>query len=154
VNPSANIMNFNNKIIKRNPFKTKQFEAIETEINPNKLNLLKKLADSDTLFREEDKRRTVRFSLPVSTREEMNYALQYAKTEGDESKKKDDERIVIGEDTFLKSDVNLITKKVLQKCNYFHNKNKNNNKNLKTGEGKLAITGGMSVAEFNSKYKF
>ena len=147
---NSNVSTFNSKIIKRNPFKSKKYETSETEPNPVKLNFLKRIADYDFLITEENKRK-VRFSLlPVVKREESIVP----KIDLDEVKKKDDERIIIGDDTFLKSDVNLITKKVLQKCNYFRNKNKNNNKILKTGEGKLAITGGMSVAEFTNKYKF
>lgn len=54
----------------------------------------------------------------------------------------------------MKNEVNLITRKVLQKCNYFHDKNKNNNKQLKIGSGKLMITGGLSISEFANKYNF
>jgi hypothetical protein len=41
---------------------------------------------------------------------------------------------------------------MLQRCNFFHNKNKNNKKELKIGEGKLMITGGLSVSDFLEKY--
>lgn len=41
---------------------------------------------------------------------------------------------------------------MLQRCNFFHFKNKNNNKGLKIGEGKLMITGGLSISDFMEKY--
>ena len=46
----------------------------------------------------------------------------------------------------------MISKVILKKCNFTHEKNKNNNKSLKTGEGKLMITSGLSVNDFVEKY--
>lgn len=45
-----------------------------------------------------------------------------------------------------------ITMKVLNNCNIWKSKNKNNNKMLKSGEGKLMMTNGVSISEFAKKY--
>ena len=68
-------------------------------------------------------------------------------------KKKDDERIVIGEKTFLKSNIDLISKAVLKRCNYSHSKNQNSLKSLKKGDGKLMFTNGLTISEFVEKFK-
>jgi hypothetical protein len=46
----------------------------------------------------------------------------------------------------LKSRVDLIASKVLSKCNVKHQKNKNNNRVLKNGEGKLMMTNGLTTS--------
>jgi len=51
-----------------------------------------------------------------------------------------------------KSDFNLLAQKVLKKCNFVHEKNKNNRSALKKGEGKVMITSGMSLKEFTQKF--
>ena len=50
--------------------------------------------------------------------------------------------------------LDLIASNVLSKCNVNHLKNKNNNTQLKHGEGKLMFTNGMSIKEFQKKYHF
>lgn len=47
-----------------------------------------------------------------------------------------------------------IAKYILKKCNYIHDKNKKHEATVKAGEGKLMITGGMTVSEFLKKYNF
>lgn len=54
---------------------------------------------------------------------------------------------------FNVSQINSIAFKVLNKCNISRPKNKNNNKMLKAGEGKLMMTNGISISEFMKKYK-
>ena len=70
----------------------------------------------------------------------------------DGQKKKDDEKITINDSTYLKSDVDLISREVLRRCNYFHDKSKNSMKIPKKGEGKLMFTNGMTVSEFQQRY--
>jgi len=48
--------------------------------------------------------------------------------------------------------MDLISKHVLKKCNYFHEKNKNNNHSTKAREGKTMITNGMTVSDFYKRY--
>lgn len=45
-----------------------------------------------------------------------------------------------------------MTLKVLNNCNIWKTKNKNNNKMLKSGEGKLMMTNGISISEFARKH--
>lgn len=51
----------------------------------------------------------------------------------------------------LSNQINVIANKILSKCNITNEKNENNNKKLKSGEGKLMITGGLSIKEFERK---
>lgn len=60
---------------------------------------------------------------------------------------------------FLTSPVNSeskmeeIARLVVKKCNFTKSKNKNNNKVLESGNGKLMITSGLSVKEFLKKFQ-
>lgn len=60
--------------------------------------------------------------------------------------------IIIDNEIIAKSQIELIAKKILKKCNYSHSKSPNNNTSLKKGEGKLMITSGMTVNNFFHKY--
>jgi hypothetical protein len=48
--------------------------------------------------------------------------------------------------------LDLIAQKILQFCNITHNKSANNNNKLKSGNGKVMITSGLTVNEFKKKY--
>ena len=64
-----------------------------------------------------------------------------------------DEKIYFDGEMFYKSQVDKISKKVLEKCNFISKKSNNNNKKLKAGTGKLMFTNGMSLDDFSTKYK-
>jgi len=64
----------------------------------------------------------------------------------------DEERIFIDNESFLKSQINLISKKILKKCNFLQNKSDFNNKEIKSGQGKLMITSGMTINDFTKKF--
>jgi hypothetical protein len=64
-----------------------------------------------------------------------------------------DEKIYVDGEVFYKSQVDKISKKVLEKCNFFSKKSNNNNGKLKSGSGKLMFTNGMSLDDFSAKYK-
>ncbi len=64
----------------------------------------------------------------------------------------DEEKIVIDNETYLKSQVDLISRKILRKCNYINSKSDFNNKNLKAGMGKLMITSGLTINDFSRKF--
>jgi hypothetical protein len=61
--------------------------------------------------------------------------------------------IVIDNEGFRRSQTNLIAAKILKKCNVIKEKNKRNNVILKAGDGKLMITNGLSVREFEKRFK-
>ena len=62
-------------------------------------------------------------------------------------------KIKIGDKFYKpKDEFNLISEKVLQLCNFTHQKNHNNQTSLKMGEGKAAFTNGLSVKDFRQKY--
>ncbi len=47
--------------------------------------------------------------------------------------------------------ITVIANMILNKCNINKEKNENNNKKLKSGEGKLMFTNGLSIKEFEKK---
>lgn len=51
----------------------------------------------------------------------------------------------------VENQIDVIALKILNKCNITKEKNENNNKRLKSGQGKLMITNGMSINEFERK---
>jgi hypothetical protein len=65
----------------------------------------------------------------------------------------DDDKISIENETYNKHQLNLIAAKILNVCNVNSTKNKNNNTQLRIGDGKLMMTNGMSVSDFQRKYK-
>jgi hypothetical protein len=69
-----------------------------------------------------------------------------------DEEKRDEERILVGNEVYYKSQVDLISKNVLTKCNYLATKSEFNNTKLKSGQGKMAMTAGMTVNEFSSRY--
>jgi hypothetical protein len=70
-----------------------------------------------------------------------------------EKKTDDRDKIKIGEEKYDRNDLENIAKKVLTNCNFFHSKSQNNNHSLKSREGKLMQTNGMSISEFSKKFK-
>lgn len=68
--------------------------------------------------------------------------------------KVDEDNIVIGDVPFSRTQTDLIAKQILKNCNYNTDKNKNNNTRLLSGNGKLSITSGMTLNDFNKKYNF
>ena len=52
----------------------------------------------------------------------------------------------------IKNKLDVLSKVILKKCNFTHQKNKNNNVTHKIGEGKLMITSGLTIHDFMEKY--
>ena len=71
---------------------------------------------------------------------------------GEQTHTFEDRKIILGNEKFNIDELNIISKKALLKCDYFCDKNKNNNRSLKAKAGKLMITHGLSVNEFENKY--
>lgn len=53
----------------------------------------------------------------------------------------------------LINQIDKIAEKILNKCNLTKEKSENNNKKLKSGEGKLMITNGLTIVEFEKKLR-
>lgn len=76
----------------------------------------------------------------------------------DDSIKKQEEKVVIDGVVYNKNDLEKLSKKVLEKCNFRHLKygnefkGENNNIYYKAGKGKLMFTKGMTISEFEQKY--
>ena len=67
----------------------------------------------------------------------------------------DEDNIMIDNERFDKNkQFDLITNKILDKCNIFNHKSKFNNTILKKRNGKLMFTRGLSVEQFEQKYGF
>ena len=66
--------------------------------------------------------------------------------------KKEEEKVVIDSEAINKNELNTIAIKILNKCNYFHKKNKNNLTELRSNQGSTCITKGMSIEDFEKKY--
>lgn len=71
----------------------------------------------------------------------------------DDQPNKVEEKIKINGEEYSKSAFDQISKKVLFNCNWIHGKNKMANEPLKARGGKLMCTGGLTVEEFEKKYK-
>lgn len=69
----------------------------------------------------------------------------------DENKKEED-KVVIDQETINKDEMDKIALKILHKCNYFHKKNKNNDVTHERRKGKTMGTNGMTVKEFEREY--
>jgi len=48
--------------------------------------------------------------------------------------------------------LDIVSRKILVKCNYISDKSEFNNKKLISGNGKLMITSGLSVNDFTKKF--
>ena len=67
----------------------------------------------------------------------------------------DEQNVLIGNEIYYKdSQLDIIANKVLNSCNIYKQKSKRNNTKLVKRSGKLMITHGMSVKQFESKYHF
>lgn len=64
----------------------------------------------------------------------------------------EDEKILVDNIPYSKNNIDKIAKQILKNCNFTHTKNKNNDTNLKVGNGKLMITSGLTVSEFNKRF--
>ena len=92
--------------------------------------------------------------------EKMAFEKKIKKQPNDKNDKKDKKETIINlkesniNDIYNKKEqFNLLIKNVLKDCHYLNNKSKNNNSSLKVRNGKTMITRGLSIAQFEKKYK-
>ena len=94
----------------------------------------------------------------------MNDSLSESKSSSSEKNKNldtinknkliDENNVLINGELYYKdTQFDIIAEKVLKNCNVYQKKSKHNNSRLIKGEGKNMITRGMSVNEFERKYK-
>lgn len=83
----------------------------------------------------------------------VSFFVKFGENPDVDMKKMEEEKITVDGETFLKSDIDKIAKKILTGCNFVHTKNKNNATTHKAGTGKLMMTSGMTLNEFTKKYK-
>ena len=62
------------------------------------------------------------------------------------------DKVLIDNEIFTVNQIDLITKKMLKKCNFIRSKSTSNNTRLKKGNGKLMMTSGLTVKEFSQKF--
>ena len=121
----------------------KDFEEPNSK-NPPDLNIISKIAFKD------QKRMNDSLSESKSSSSEKNKNLDTI------NKKKliDENNVLINGELYYKdTQFDIIAEKVLKNCNVYQKKSKHNNSRLIKEEGKNMITGGMSVNEFERKYK-
>lgn len=130
-----------NPIIKKN----------NVEAEPDSLKILTNLAFTDPDQTNED--------LTRSDKRKATSSLQgsdHILSEQDASKKinlVDDNNVLIGNELLHKgTQFDVIASKVLNMCNVYHSKSKHNNTRLKKRAGKMMMTRGMTVSQFEKKY--
>ena len=135
---------YNNNIIYENytknlnPFLEKETDKIE--YNKNNLNLLSDLAFKKTQDLNPRK---------ISEETKIVY------NNNDKKKLLDENSVLIGNEIYYKnSQFDIIANKVLNSCNVYRHKSKHNDTNLKKKNGKLMITKGMTVNQFEKKFNF
>ena len=69
-----------------------------------------------------------------------------------DSKNKNKNKFEIDGKIYNISELKKITKLMLKKCNFVHDKSKHNNTCLKKGNGKLMSTSGLTINQFYEKY--
>jgi hypothetical protein len=85
---------------------------------------------------------------------QKNNNMNYMKFSKKKNNKVDEDNVMIGGITYSRYNVDMIAKQVLKNCNFNSDKNKNNNTRLLSGNGKLAITSGMTLNDFAKKFNF
>ena len=135
---------YNNNIVYENytknlnPFLEKESDKIE--YNKNNLNLL-----SDLAFKK---------TQDVNPRK-ISEETKIVYNDNDKKKLVDENSVLIGNEIYYKnSQFDIIANKVLNSCNVYRQKSKHNDTNLKKKNGKLMITKGMTVNQFEKKFNF
>ena len=118
----------NNPILKGN----------KLDIDPDSLKILSKLA----------------FNSKLNENVEQNLNENNDSNSANNGREKEYERNKNEETGIKLSNLNKIAKKVLNECNVYSNKSKFNNSSHKSKGGKTMITKGMTIKEFESKFKF
>ena len=147
------IQNLDKKYSDNNPMLDEKKKLDNKIPNYKSLDLLKNLAYRISEEEEDDNEKQIKKSVRFNLKKQFSMKKLNTETE-DVTSFDERNKIILGNEVFNKDQINLISKKALLKCNYFMDKNKNNNMSLKSGEGKLMNTNGMSINDFEKKYKF
>ena len=135
-----------------NPFNIKA----ESNINREKLTYLQSISNLPNINKVMEiiiykkSRKKVKFMSSNKSLDNLN------KIQGESNKfddrRKEEEIVIIDNQPYKKNQYDVLSKVVLKKCNFTHEKNKNNNVIHKTGDGKLMITSGLTIKDFIEKY--
>ena len=118
-----------------------------SKYNPNLMKQLSKMAfeennNSLKIFRTENK---------ISHKINQSFNKRFKRNKS--KILKDEDEVEIDGEIFTKTNqFNLITKKILRKCNIYCNKSPKNNNSLKIGSGKNMMTKGLSINSFIKKF--
>ena len=121
----------NDRITRNNPI----LKGNRIRFDPHSMEALSKLAFRSTLKTEEDNNSTNNNG--NSEGNMLNRDIEKNEDNGESHAQK----------------LNEVAKKILEECNVYTNKSKFNNSFLKAKEGKLMITKGMTIKQFEDKYK-
>ena len=135
-----NYNNFENYNLNKNPFDLKRNDFVD----PDSLKALSKIAFKDSIIKGDA-------PIPENHNEhEKNKDYYYHKR-----KLVDENNVLIdGQILYKDSQFDVIANRVLKACNVYKKKSKHNDTNLKKGKGKLMMTKGLSVSQFEKKYNF
>ena len=78
----------------------------------------------------------------------VNYLIVFIYLYSGEEKNNTENRVILDD----VNQINRLSYKVLNTCNIWKSKNKNNNTMLKSGDGKLMMTNGISISVFAKKH--
>ena len=124
----------------KNPYN----EKYDEKIDPDSLKVLSNLAFSkDSIIRGDTK--VVEQYIPTGKKNKYYHKRKLV----------DENSVLIdGKILFKDSQFDVIANKVLKICNVYKKKSRNNDNNLKKRNGKLMVTKGLSVEQFEKKYNF
>ena len=133
INETQGLMNKDLQYDKNlNPFNRTKFKS-----NENQMKILSELIERESPIKEEE---------TFTQTKEKDTVLMVTKNRSNKAIFKTDNNAL------PKENIHLLAKEILTRCNVFHKKNIHNNTALITNKGKLMITKGMSVKDFQNRY--
>ena len=133
INETQGLMNKDLQYDKNlNPFNRTKFKS-----NENQMKILSELIERESPIKEEE---------TFTQTKEKDTVLMVTEGRSNKTIFKTDNNAL------PKENIHLLAKEILTRCNVFHKKNIHNNTSLITNKGKLMITKGMSVKDFQNRY--
>lgn len=146
----SNVVRKNEKFTGRFLDKLKKKREVDFKSNNNQLSSLSSKVINGV--KTESNNNLVHEKYEIES-ELKNNPIDYFKTYRNPNlRKTTDDKVFIDNHEYPKTNLNDISKKVLERCKFTHCKSKNANTSLKVGDGKLMITNGMTVSEFSKNY--
>ena len=123
-----------------------------------KLDYLKEIINKKNFDKDENEndfnKKHIKFDFKNINNNNNKFYIKNDDFEADlqDSKNKNKNKFEIDGKIYNISELKKITKLMLKKCNFVHDKSKHNNTCLKKGNGKLMSTSGLTINQFYEKY--